>query len=206
ARTRANAKQLTVVKAPWDRMGIRAEPVMRAIGPAFGKDAPKVKALIEGADGRTVQERLAHEDTVVLRGPGRSFTIAPAHVTFSKVIPEGFTSAPMEGGTVYVDGRLSDDLEGEGYAREVIRRLQETRRQLDLAVGEFIVADVLIGDRRIASLVRTAWAERIQEEVRARSLSIRDPGEGWPEAHGGTENVWDIEGIEVRTSVSRAAP
>ena len=36
------------------------------------------------------------------------------------------------------------------------------RRQLNLAVEEFIVADVLIGDARIASLVKSGWADRIR--------------------------------------------
>ncbi|HUK38702.1 MAG TPA: isoleucine--tRNA ligase [Methanomicrobiales archaeon] len=204
ARARANAKLLTVVKAPWDRMGIRAEPVMRAVGPAFGKDAPRVKALIEAADGRAIQERLAHEDTAELGGTGRTYRIGPAHVTFARVLPEGFTSAAMEGGAVYVDGRLTPELEGEGYAREVIRRLQEMRRQAGLAVEEFISADVVIGDPRVAALVRDGWAEKIRGEVRARSLSIGGPGsEGLVEGKGRTESSWDIEGIEVRTGISR---
>jgi len=104
-----------------------------------------------------------------------------------------------------VDARLTPELEGEGYAREVIRRLQEMRRQLNLAVEEFITADVLIGDERIASLVKSRWPDRIAGEVRARSLSIHLPGEEMPAGTGHLENSWDIEGIEVRTAVSRAA-
>jgi isoleucyl-tRNA synthetase len=194
-----------VVEGSWDRMGIRAEPVMKAIGPAFGKDAPTVKALIGGADAGELQKQLMREGKFVLKGRGRSFEITPAQVGFARVIPEGFTSAPMEGGVVYVDGRLSPQLEGEGYAREVIRRLQEVRRQLSLAVDEFVVADVLIGDPRVASLVQSGWAERIREEVRARSLSIRGPGEEGPVGGGGLEGSWEIEGIQVRTTVSRAS-
>jgi len=78
------------------------------------------------------------------------------------------------------------------------------RRQLDLAVEEFITAGVVIGDPRVASLVRSRWEERIREEVRARSLTIRLPGETGPSPEGGIDGSWDIEGIEVRTTVSRA--
>jgi isoleucyl-tRNA synthetase len=204
ARIRANAKGLTVVLGSWDRMGLRTEPVMRAIGPAFGKDAPEVKALIEAADAGALRERLEREGRALLSGRGRSYEITDAQVAFGRVIPDGYTSAPMEEGTVYVDRRLTPDLEGEGYARELIRRLQEMRRQLDLAVEEFIHADVVIGDRRVAGLVRSGWAERIKGEVRARSLSVRLPGEPGAPGGSGPESSWDIEGIEVRTRVSRA--
>jgi isoleucyl-tRNA synthetase len=205
ARIRANTKRLTVVEGYWDRMGIRAEPVMRAIGPAFGKDAPRVRKLIEAADARALRDSFERDGKYLLTGGEKPYGIVSAQVTFERVIPEGFASAPMEGGTVYVDGRLTPELEGEGYAREVIRRLQEMRRQLNLAVEEFIVADVSIGDPRIASLVRTGWAERIQGEVRARSLSIRMPEDTGTVGKSERENSWDIEGIEVRTAVSRAA-
>jgi isoleucyl-tRNA synthetase len=203
ARIRANARSVTVIEGLWDRMGIRAEPVMRAIGPAFGKDAPEVKALIEDADARSLMEHLERDGKFLVKGGGKSFEITPGQVSFARVIPGGFTSAPMEGGTVYVDVRLTPDLESEGYAREIIRRIQEMRRRLDLAVEEFITAGVEIGDPRVASLVRSGWEDRIREEVRARSLSIRGPGETGPSSGGGTESVWEIEGIEVTTTVSR---
>ena len=90
-------------------MGIRAAPVMRAIGPAFGKDAPKVKKLIEAADGRSLREALGRDGKFLFTGGGRSFEVMSAHVTFERVIPDGFTSAPMEGGTVYVDSRLTPE-------------------------------------------------------------------------------------------------
>jgi isoleucyl-tRNA synthetase len=204
ARNRANAKRLTVVEGPWDRMGTRAEPVMKLIGPAFGKDAPKVKALVEAADAGSLRDRLGRDGKAVLPGGGRSFELTPAQVTFARTLPEGFTSAPMEGGTVYVDSRLSPGLEGEGYARELIRRLQESRRKLNLAVGEFIIADVEIGDPRIALLVRSGWEEKIRDEVRARSLFVHKTGEAGAEGDLGPVTSWDIEGIEVRTAVSRA--
>jgi isoleucyl-tRNA synthetase len=204
ARNRANAKRLTVVEGSWDRMGTRAEPVMKLIGPAFGKDAPGVKALVEAADAKDLRGRLAREGKAVLSGGGKSYELTSAQVTFARTLPDGFTSAPLEGGTVYVDSRLTPELEGEGYARELIRRLQEMRRQEALAVEEFITAEVVIGDPRVASLVKADWAGKIQGEVRARSLSILLPGEADQAAgEGCPESSWDIEGIEVRTRISR---
>ena len=156
---RANARQVKVVMGRWDRVGWHAEPVMKALGPAFGRDAPRAKAAIEKADGNRLKSETGAGRTVTLVEGDHHFEIGAAQVTFTEKLPDEVFSAPMTDATVYVDVALTPDLEAEGYAREVIRRIQEMRRQLDLAVEDFIVVDVGIADKRICDLV-SLWLER----------------------------------------------
>ncbi len=201
ARIRANAKTVTVVEGVWDRIGWRAEPVMQAIGPAFGREAPKVKVLIEQADGSALKAAIERAGAARLDG----YEITARHVTFTETLPEGVYSAPMDGAMVYVDVTLTPALEAEGYAREVIRRLQEMRRQLNLNVDDFITADVVVGDPRVATLVSDEWTGRIAQEVRAEALTIRSPGEvGGIERRWALERDWVVEGVSMRMGVSRA--
>ncbi len=74
------------------------------------------------------------------------FDIGSEHVTFVEGLPGSVFSAPMQDATVYVDTALTPELEAEGNAREVIRRIQEMRRQLDLNVEDFISSYVVIND------------------------------------------------------------
>jgi len=202
-RSRANAREVRVVRGAWDRIGWRAEPVMKALGPRFGRDAPAVRALVESADGTALKAALDRDGRVILGG----HELAPGDLVFSETLPPEVFAAPMENGTVYVDVALDDELEGEGYAREVIRRVQEMRRQLDLAVEDEIEAEVIVGDPRVAGLVADGWHERIGEEVRAVRLSIADRGEVTGTGGGKTLVVdWDLDGLPVRIRVSRAAP
>ena len=62
---------------------------------------------------------------------------------------------------------LTPELEAEGYSSEVIRRLQDMRKELDLVVDENIRAAVRIEDPRVLELVETLKG-LIAEEVRAR--------------------------------------
>ena len=204
-RERANSRKVTVIDGRWDRIGWKAEPVMKVLGPAFSKDSPKVKAAIEGADGTTLKATLDTLGTATLTSGSDTFEITPAHVTFSEQLPLNIFSAPMKDATVYVDVALFPDLEAEGYAREVIRRVQEMRRQLDLAVEDFITADVMVGDARVCDLIRVTWHDGIADEVRARSLVIRESGE--PPTASGTrqlEKDWDVEGVPMTIGISRA--
>ena len=180
---RANARRVTVVMGRWDRIGWHAEPVMKALGKGFGRDSFKVKGLIEAADGNAIKMAVDAGQTFTLTSGSAAFEIGAEHVTFTEKLPVGIFSAPMEDATVYVDVALTPELEAEGYAREVIRRIQEMRRQLDLAVEDFILADVAIADERICGLVSTGWKAGIADEVRAKELSLRRDGEGRAPVH-----------------------
>ena len=73
----------------------------------------------------------------------------------------------MQDATVYVDVRLDDSLETDGYEREVIRRIQEMRKQLDLVVSESISAEVLVNNPRVHGLLDKDSGHKIAGEVLA---------------------------------------
>ena len=203
-RDRANSREVKVVDGQWDRIGWKAEPVMKALGPGFGKDSPKAKAAIEAADGNALKFAIETKGKGTLESGGQQFGITSAHVTFTEQAPEGIFSAPMKDGTVYVDVTLSPDLEAEGYAREVIRRIQEMRRQLDLKVEDFIAADVAVGDARVCDLIRITWKDGIADEVRAKDLSIRSAAEAAPARSWQMSQDWDVEGIAMTIAIAKA--
>ncbi|MEN6610141.1 MAG: isoleucine--tRNA ligase [Methanoregulaceae archaeon] len=203
-RDRANSREVKIIDGAWDRIGWKAEPVMKALGPGFGKDSPKVKAAIESADGTALKYAIETAGKGTVESGGQQFGITSAHVTFSEQAPEGIFSAPMKDATVYVDVTLSPDLEAEGYAREVIRRIQEMRRQLDLKVEDFIAANVAVADTRVCDLIKITWKDGIAEEVRAKDLSIRSSADEGPARSWQMSQDWDVEGIAITIAISKA--
>ena len=163
---RANARKVSVITGRWDRIGWHAEPVMKALGKGFGRNSFKVKGLIEAADGNLLKAETEAGRAVRLGAGNETFEIGAEHMTFTE-IPADIFAAPMQDATVYVDVRLDDDLETEGYEREVIRRIQEMRKQLDLVVSEFISAEVLVKDPRVYDLLSRNSVSAIAGEVLA---------------------------------------
>jgi isoleucyl-tRNA synthetase len=205
-RERANARVVRVVRGRYDRTGWRAEPVMKALGPAFGKSAPVVRDLILRADAASLKASLERGESVTLEKDGTTYSVSSSQVTFTEELPPDLFSAEMDGGVVYVDVTLTSDLEAEGYAREVIRRIQEMRRQLDLKVEDYIAVSVAIADDRVLSLLSGNWKERIGEEVRApdiKVLSGREPA-ALRESFALVKE-WDVEGIGTVIGVSQLA-
>jgi isoleucyl-tRNA synthetase len=97
-----------------------------------------------------------------------------------------------------VDITLNPELEAEGYAREIIRRIQDMRKELDLRVEDQIRAMVDIESKPILDLA-ILKKEHIAGEVRAKDFQL---GLGL-KLTGRLVKDWDIEGICVRIGIDQ---
>lgn len=98
-------------------------------------------------------------------------------------------------GVVYVDTALTEDIESEGYAREVIRRVQEMRKELDLDIEEAINLELDVRDDRVAELVERHM-DLVKDEVRAESVGTVEDGH---------RKTWDVEGVEMEIAIAPLA-
>jgi isoleucyl-tRNA synthetase len=189
----------------WDRIGWHAEPVMKALGKGFGRNSFKVKGLIEAADGNAVKAAIDSQTTYKLVSGDEIFEIGADHVTFTEKLPAEVFSAPMTDATVYVDVALTAELEAEGYAREVIRRIQDMRKQLDLAVEENINVEASVSDKRVlALLMDNAIIAMISEEVRAKFFGFAKDGSSPKSARFASVKEWDVEGVAMTIGIAKA--
>jgi isoleucyl-tRNA synthetase len=202
---RANARKVSVVMGRWDRVGWHAEPVMKALGKGFGKDSFKIKGLIEAADGNAIKVAVDAGKTYKLGSGSETFEIGMDHVTFTEKLPADIFSAPMTDATVYVDVALTPDLEAEGYAREVIRRIQDMRKQLDLAVEDNINVEASVGDKRVlALLMDNAMIALIADEVRAKLFGFSKDGSAPDSSRFASVKEWDVEGVAMTIGIGKA--
>jgi isoleucyl-tRNA synthetase len=202
---RANARKVSVVMGRWDRIGWHAEPVMKALGKGFGKDSFKVKGLIDAADGNALKAATDAGKTFRLESGGALFEIGAEHVTFTEKLPADIFSAPMTDATVYVDIALTPDLESEGYAREVIRRIQDMRKQLDLAVEDNINVEASVSDKRVlALLMDNATIAMIADEVRAKVFGFSKDGMQPDPGRFTSAKEWDVEGVAMTIGIAKA--
>jgi len=191
---RLNAREIELVGAEesWAELVYGARADMSVLGPAFGQTAGEVMAALN--DARIDDADLGELEAVVGDELGEDVDLTDEMVEFVPHTPEGVAGTDFEGGTVYVDTDLTPDIESEGYAREVIRRVQELRKDLDLAMEETVNLDVMVFDERVAELI----AERedlIKEEVRADQLMELEDDEA--DAIEETE----VEGVRMRLAV-----
>ena len=186
---RVNTRDIEIV-SEFDELIAYADPQMSEIGPAFGGDAQDVMNAVEGATRDEVEAGIEVN--------GETVDLDDGMVDYRKEPPEGVTGTEFEGGTVYVDTTLTDELEAEGYARDVIRRIQEMRKELDLAVESEISVGLTVADDHVAAFV-DKHSDLISEEVRAAEFT------DGPSDDADRLETWEIEDTEVEIGVSVVA-
>jgi isoleucyl-tRNA synthetase len=104
------------------------KPDLKVLGPKLGKELPKVRAAL--AEGR--YER--RDGTYVVEG----HALGAGEVLVSHEGAPGHAVGRDAGLVVALDTRVTPELEAEGLARELIRRVNEMRKEADLAVSDRI--------------------------------------------------------------------
>ncbi|MBH0780122.1 isoleucine--tRNA ligase [Nocardia bovistercoris] len=150
----------------------------RAAGPRLGKDVQTVIKAVkagqwsEDADG-------------VVSAAG--ITLLPEEYTQRLVAAEPDSTAALPGnaGLVVLNSEVTEELAAEGWARDLIRDLQETRKSLGLDVSDRV--SVVLG----VPEDRAAWArthrDLIAGEILATELTFGDPGGEAAEIVGGVK-------------------
>jgi isoleucyl-tRNA synthetase len=200
-RDRLNAREIELVEPgeSWGELAYSARADMSVLGPAFGGEAGEVMDALNEAS--VTEQSLEALETAVSESLGREVELTDEMVSFVTETPEGVegTTFRVDGddrGVVYVDTALTEDIEAEGYAREVIRRVQEMRKDLDLDLEAEVRVELDVADDRVADLV-ARHEELVASEVRAREFA--------PVGEGAHREVWDVEGVEMTIGVEPLA-
>ncbi len=147
-------------------------PNFRTLGPRLGKKVNEVKAALATADGSELQRRLEADGYIEVAGE----RLTGDDVDVRATRHESFAFAEDGGWAVALDLDLDDDLRREGLARELVRALNDLRKETGLALSDRI-ALTLDADDALAAAI-TAHRAHIMGEVLAERLDLGPAGAG----------------------------
>ena len=146
-------------------------PNFRALGPKVGKRMPLVKDALAAADGATVHRALDEHGTFELElGDGSTVTLGPDDIEVRVRSHEELVLAEDAGYAVALDSTLDDDLRAEGIARDLIRAINDRRRELDFDIADRIRVRVTATGRVEAAAHR--YRDWIAREVLAVEFDV----------------------------------
>ena len=175
-----NVKAIRTLDGADDVVEYKLNPLPQVLGKKFGKDFPKVQKTLREGDTEQVREwaqMLKRGDQVKLTLDDKEFSVTNEEVEVKQGAAEGYAVAEDGGLLAAVDTRLSDELVAEGLAREVVRRVQDTRRKADFNVEDRIHL-VYKATGALQNAIRQ-FASYIQEETLAVSLEQGEANNGY---------------------------
>ncbi len=116
-----------------------AKANFRALGKRFGKRTPQVAAAIAAADAAALAAALAEHGRATVSVDGEAVEVLPDEVIVTERPREGWSVVNEPGETVALDLELTPELRRAGLARDVVRLVQEARKNSGLDVSDRIV-------------------------------------------------------------------
>ncbi len=181
-----NVKKLELLKDAGELADFVVLPNAKLLGPKYGKDVQKI--IQESKAGNF---KLLEDGQVEVAG----FTLEPTEVEMAYKGKEGVDIESEEGTVVSLDLEVTDELYLEGLMREVVRAVQDMRKEAGFEVSDHIQL-LIKADGKLEGAV-TQFADTIKEETLADELEQSGDLE-WD-----LEKDFEIEGNSARLAVRK---
>jgi isoleucyl-tRNA synthetase len=132
-KTELNVKEIKYTDNEAQYINFYAKPNSRTLGKRFGKEFGKVKKSIEALNHNDLKE---FENNQIIEVNGEKFNAE--EILLFREAKEGSEALSNRFISIDLDCHLSDQLIQEGLAREVVNRIQKTRKELNLNVDDRI--------------------------------------------------------------------
>ena len=189
-----NVKQLEILAQDTALVRYRLKPNLPRIGKRYGKLIPAIRAALAQADSAAIAAAVAAGADFTITAENQELSLNAEDVLVETESAEGYACAEEAGYLVGLDIRLTPELEREGLARELVRTVQDARKQAGLEISDRIRLRIS-GDAG----VEEALAEHrpfIVSETLAEQWAEQDFDAGFSVEH-------DLEGRHWRICLSR---
>ena len=133
-----NVKELAFVEGASALVDVQVHPLPKQLGQKFGRGFPVVRQALAAMDQSELAARFGAGESVTVEVDGTSYVIAPEDVEVRSNPRAGFSVAEDGGYLVAVTTDLTPELVLEGQAREVVRRVQQLRKDAGLDISDRI--------------------------------------------------------------------
>ena len=112
------------------------------MGIVHGKLVPAIKAALAQADGAMIAGCVAKGESFSLDIKGTSIEFGPADVIIQTASAAGYASAEEGDFLVALETQITPELAIEGTARELVRSVQDARKNAGLEIADRIVLNI----------------------------------------------------------------
>ncbi len=190
-----NVKTVTYARDSTMFMVKTVKPKYSHLGPKYKEKAKHITQALEGLDTHQLYEQLQKKKEVVLTVKGEKIHLTSEDFEVVEHEKEQFAKTTIKDIILFLDTTITPELEAEGLARELIRRIQSMRKEANLAVEDRIVTEIALDTTKQVAM--EPWKEHIKEETRSKSVSfVQKPS-------GILQKKWMIDDLSVEIGIEK---
>jgi isoleucyl-tRNA synthetase len=164
-----NIKGLVLTEDATGLVGYCIKPNLRTLGPKHGKVLPKITIALAEADGSAIAARVAAGESFDLVVAGETLSLDPNDVIVETTAPENLCCCEETQTVVAIDTKLTDELIQEGMVRDLVRQIQNMRKDSGFNVDDRITIEYSATGKLTEAI--SAWSDYIRQETLANSLT-----------------------------------
>ncbi len=190
-----NVKHISFARDASQFMTKSVKPNHSSLGPKLKEKAKAVLEKIESMDKNKIYEEIMKTNKIVVKLDDENIILTKNDFEIVEREKEHIARDESEDAILFLDTTLTPELEAEGFAREIVRRIQSMRKELDLDVEDRISTEILIDAKRKTSL--KPWESYIKEETRSKQLKFADKPKGT------LVKKWKIDELEAEIGICK---
>ncbi len=170
----ANVKKVKRVNK-FDKVKLLVKTDFAKLGQEFGNKAPKIIAQLATVSGDGLFAHIEKNGSYNVKIDNEKVSITKNHLHINREVPKQFQEADFRFGHVYLNKELNDALEAEGFARELMRKVQALRKKAGLNKMDSITLHIKTLDEDDAKMF-ASWQEAIAKKCGAAHIKITNLG------------------------------
>jgi len=190
-----NVKNISFARDSKEFIEKTYKPNHSKLGPRFKEKAKKIVEVINDIDSNKLYEELKRNKKLILDISGEKIILKEDDFEIIKKEKPQYAKTEIEDMILFIDTTMTPELEAEGFAREIVRRIQSMRKELDLDVEDKISTEISIDKSKIKALKK--WNNYIKTETRsAELLFVEQPS-------GQLIKEWKIDQLNAKIGIGK---
>ena len=167
-----NVKQVTFEDDLSKFMNFALKPDYKTCGKLFGKLVKPLGQYLQNIDAAEFIAKLKADGNLSITIEGEQLTLSEDHLDIRITAKEGFNVQTEDNLFIVLNTDLTDELVDEGYAREVISKVQQKRKAEGLEITDRIILKIS-SDEVILKAI-DAFKDYIMNETLSEELSVEE--------------------------------
>jgi isoleucyl-tRNA synthetase len=168
-----NVKKISLSNSEAELLDYQIRLLPSVLGKKYGILLPKIQTAIAVKDAKTLALSIRHGKTVTLEVDGQIVTLLPSEMRVETQAKDGWVIANEQDFIVGVNIHLNNALVDEGLAKDIVRRIQNQRKNANFNIADKIETYYEAGSKLTA--VFEAWGEYIAKETLTTVLRRTTP-------------------------------